>query len=399
MKKEKKSKKNICPKNPKIEGIKEIKEERSALLNMLEDIDEARQKVEEEKKKTDAIITNFTEGLLSFDQNGILSLINPQAISFLKVRRKNVIGKSIEELEKEPSFAPLIEVLGKDMRAVFRKEVKVNEDLVFEVSSIPMMEAEKDLGVLVIIHDISREKMIEKIKTEFVSLAAHQLRTPLSAIKWTLKMLLDGDLGVINEEQKEFINKTYQSNERMINLINDLLDVARIEEGNYLYKPVFTDIEPIVKFVIGSLKKESDDRNLEVEFKGSSDKLPKVKVDIEKIRLVIQNLLENAIKYTKPGGKIEVSLKRSDNNVEFLIKDSGVGISQDQQNRIFTKFFRAANVVRMETDGSGLGLFIAKNIVEAHGGNIWFESEEGKGTIFHFTLPIKEEFGEFLKGF
>ena len=399
MKKEKKSKKNICPKNPKIEGIKEIKEERSALLNMLEDIDEARQKVEEEKKKTDAIITNFTEGLLSFDQNGILSLINPQAISFLKVRRKNVIGKSIEELEKEPSFAPLIEVLGKDMRAVFRKEVKVNEDLVFEVSSIPMMEAEKDLGVLVIIHDISREKMIEKIKTEFVSLAAHQLRTPLSAIKWTLKMLLDGDLGVINEEQKEFINKTYQSNERMINLINDLLDVARIEEGNYLYKPVFTDIEPIVKFVIGSLKKESDDRNLEVEFKGSSDKLPKVKVDIEKIRLVIQNLLENAIKYTKPGGKIEVSLKRSDNNVEFLIKDSGVGISQDQQNRIFTKFFRAANVVRMETDGSGLGLFIAKNIVEAHGGNIWFESEEGKGTTFHFTLPIKEEFGEFLKGF
>jgi PAS domain S-box-containing protein len=366
---------------------------------MLEDIDEARQKVEEEKKKTDAIITNFTEGLLSFDQNGILSLINPQAISFLKVRRKDVIGKSIEELEKEPSFTPLIEVLGKDIRAVFRKEVKVNEDLVFEVSVMPMMEAEKDLGALVIIHDISREKMIERIKTEFVSLAAHQLRTPLSAIKWTLKMLLDGDLGVINEEQKEFINKTYQSNERMITLINDLLDVARIEEGNYLYKPIFTDIEPIVKFVIGSLKKESNDRNLEVEFKGSPEKLPKVKVDIEKIRLVIQNLFENAIKYTKPGGKIEVSLKRTKDKVEFLIKDSGVGISQDQQDRIFTKFFRAANVVRMETDGSGLGLFIAKNIVEAHGGSIWFESEEGKGTTFHFTLPIKEEFGEFLKGF
>jgi signal transduction histidine kinase len=185
----------------------------------------------------------------------------------------------------------------------------------------------------------------------------------------------------------------------MINLINDLLDVARIEEGKYLYKPIFTDIEPIIKFVINSLKKEIDDKKLIVGFNGPNEKLPKAKVDIEKIRLVIQNLLENAIKYTKTGGEITVSLKNVENRIQFSIKDTGVGISRDQQDRIFTKFFRAANVVRMETDGSGLGLFIAKNIVEAHGGRIWFESEEGKGTTFYFDLPIKEEFGEFLKEF
>ncbi|MBU0546591.1 MAG: ATP-binding protein [Patescibacteria group bacterium] len=378
---------------------KEVKEERLALLNMLEDIDEARKIVEEEKEKTEAIITNFTDGLLFFDKKGKLSLINLQASSFFKVKSEEVIGKSILELTKIPNLLPLVELLGKEIKGIFRKEIEIRENLVLEVNTIPTMKAEEKIGNLVILHDITRERIIERIKTEFVSLAAHQLRTPLSAIKWTMKMLLEGDLGPITDEQREFINKTYQSNERMIELINDLLDVARIEEGKYLYKPVFTNIEPIVKFVINSFKQEIEDRKIKLEFKKSFGVLPKAKVDIEKIRLVIQNLLENAVKYTKPGGDVTVSLKQIKDKIEFSIKDTGVGISQDQQKRIFTKFFRAANVVRMETDGSGLGLFIAKNIVEAHGGRIWFESEEEKGTTFYFNLPIKEEFGEFLKEF
>jgi len=120
---------------------------------------------------------------------------------------------------------------------------------------------------------------------------------------------------------------------------------------------------------------------------------------VEKMRLAVQNLLDNAIRYTSPGGWVTISLKHSKKEIEFSIKDSGVGVPKDQQKRVFSRFFRGTNVMRMETEGTGLGLYIVKNIIEAHGGKIWFESEEGKGTTFYFTLPIKQEFPEFLKNF
>jgi signal transduction histidine kinase len=233
------------------------------------------------------------------------------------------------------------------------------------------------------------------MKTEFVSISAHQLRTPLSAIKWTLKMFLDGDLGELTKEQREFLEKTYQSNERMISLINDLLNVTRIEEGRYLYRVVLTDIVKICQSITDSYKEEIKKRNLKMVFH-KPKKLPMVKVDVEKISLAIQNLIENSIRYTPAGGEIEIFLKEKKNEIEFSIKDTGIGIPKDQQHRVFTKFFRAPNATKMATEGSGLGLFITKNVVEAHGGKIWFESEEGKGTTFYFTLPIKsplETFG------
>ncbi|GAH23077.1 unnamed protein product, partial [marine sediment metagenome] len=220
--------------------------------------------------------------------------------------------------------------------------------------------------------------------------AAHQLRTPLSAIKWTLRMLLDGDLGKITEEQRGFIEKTYKSNERMISLINDLLDVTRIEEGRYLYKPVLTQIENVVQFVIDSFKEKIRRKKIKLEFKKPRKKLPEVRVDVEKVRLAINNLLDNAIRYTPVGGRVTTSLKCGKKEIELSVKDTGVGIPEDQKERVFTKFFRGANVMRMETEGTGLGLFITKNIIEAHGGRVWFESEENKGSVFHFTLPIKK---------
>ena len=379
--------------------LEDVEESKKALVNILEDVEEARGKAEEEKNKTLAVITNFADGLLVFDKEGKLSLMNPQAEDFFKMRGKEIIDKAIIELGTFPIIKPVVTLVGKEIKGIFRKEIQIKENLVLEVSTIPIMKEEEKMGTLVILHDITREKMIERMKTEFVSLSAHQLRTPLSAIKWTLRMLLDGDLGPILKEQREFIEKTYKSNERMINLINDLLDVTRIEEGKYLYKPVLTDFEPICQFVINSYREEVERRKLKIEFKKPEKKLPRVKVDVEKIRLAIQNLLENAIRYTKSGGEISVSLRDLKKEIEFSVRDTGVGIPKDQQARVFTKFFRAANVIRMETEGSGLGLFITKNIVETHGGRIWFESEEGKGTTFYFTLPVKEEFTEFLKGF
>ncbi len=378
---------------------KELKNAQVALLNMLEDVEEARGRAEEEKNKTMAIINNFTDGLLVFNPENKLSLINPQTEKIFDIKQRDVINRPLQELKTFPTIEPLALILLKETKEISRKEIQLKENLVIEISSVSILKGEEKLGNLIIIHDISREKLIEKMKTEFVSISAHQLRTPLSAIKWTIRMLLDGDLGELTLEQRDFLEKTYRSNEKMINLINSLLDVTRIEEGRYLYKPVLTEIEPICQFVIKSYEEEIKRKNITVDFKKPEKRLPKIMMDVEKIKLAIQNLLDNAIRYTPPGGKVTITLKYGKKEVGFSIKDSGVGIPKEQQSRVFTRFFRGANVMRMDTEGSGFGLYIVKNIIEAHGGKVWFESEEGKGATFYFNLPTKEEFTEFLKEF
>lgn len=379
---------------------RELEDTRRALINMLEDVEEARGGAEEERSKTQAIITNFADGLLVFDKNNVLTLVNPQAEIFFKIKTEKLTGKTITELARFPRLKSLMQALtnhplvktttNKEIKDIFRKELDIDKNLVIETSTFPILRGKEKLGVSIILHDISREKLIEQMKTEFVSLAAHQLRTPLSAIKWTLNMFLEGDLGQITQEQKDFLQKTYQSNERMISLINDLLNVTRIEEGRYLFKPTLTKIEDIITPIIKSYRGEMRRKKITFIFKKSKIKLPSVKIDKEKVGLAIENFIDNALKYTSPGGRVTVNIKYVNKEIEFSVKDSGIGIPENQKNRIFTKFFRGANVIRMETEGSGLGLFITKNIIEAHGGRIWFKSKEGSGSTFYFALPVKK---------
>ncbi|MDD5144585.1 MAG: ATP-binding protein [Candidatus Pacebacteria bacterium] len=376
----------------------ELQNSRRALMNILEDVEESRKRAEEERNKTLAIIKNFSDGLIVLDFEKKVSLANPQAEKFFNIASKDVVGKNIFDLTGVPTLVNLIDILKKEDK-VFRRELVLDKNLTIEVSASSMILGSIALGTLIILHDITREKTIEAMKTEFVSLSAHQLRTPLAAIKWSLQMFLEGDMGEINEGQKDLIGKAYQSNERMIALINDLLDVTRIEEGKYLFKPTLSDFGSVINFVVNSHKEEAKRKNIKVVFKKPGDKFPKILIDVEKMRLVIQNLLENAIKYTLPGGQISISLKDYKKEILFEISDTGVGIPKDQQGRIFSKFFRGSNVIRMETEGSGLGVFLSKNIIDAHGGKIWFESEEKKGTAFYFTIPVKKEFEEFLKEF
>ena len=257
-----------------------------------------------------------------------------------------------------------------------------------EVNTVFLEEGAEEGGILIILHDVTRDKLVERMKTEFVSIAAHQLRTPLSAIKWTLRMVLDGDTGELNAEQKDLLEKTYVSNERMISLINDLLNVSRIEEGRFLYKQQLASLEEIVSIVIDSSQELLKMKKMTLTFDKPKEALPQVSVDKEKMELAIQNLLENAVKYTPEGGKINISLEKNNRDIVFKIKDTGVGIPEDQHERIFTKFFRGDNVIRMETEGSGLGLYTTRNIIDAHKGKIWFDSKEGEGTVFYFTIPI-----------
>ncbi|MCK4454309.1 HAMP domain-containing protein [Candidatus Parcubacteria bacterium] len=351
-------------------------------------LNEARLRTEEEKNKTLDIINNFSDGLLVFDKKNNLSLINPRAKEFLNVETEEVANKDISELHRFGNFGKLVNILGEERKEVFREELVVHKNLVLEVSAIFILRNREKIGTLVSLHDITREKMIENMKTEFVSISAHQLRTPLSAIKWTLRMLLDGDLGAISEKQKEFLEKTYKSNERMITLINDLLNVTRIEEGRYVFKVFLFDIEEICQSIVNSFQEEAKQKDIKLVLKKPGEKLPRIKLDNEKISLAIQNLVENAIRYSPSNGEVTVSLRRANMSIELCVRDTGIGIPGDQLDRVFSKFFRGANVMRIDTEGTGLGLYIAKNIIEAHKGRIWFESKEGEGSTFCFKLPI-----------
>ena len=360
----------------------ELKRVQAALLNILEDTEGARRMTEEEKDKTQTIITNFTDGLLLFDKNHNLALINPKAENFFKIDR----ARGLKEIAEIPSLKKLTEFLGSDIKDIFRKEFIMAKDFILEVSAISMEKDNIDLGNLVVLHDVSREKIIEKLKTEFVSLAAHQLRTPLSAIKWSLRMILDGDLGNINKDQEEIMEKTYQSNERMIALVNDLLNVARIEEGEYAISPTSIDMVKICRSAINSIADGFKKKGIEFKFIKSSHKPIMIFVDEEKLGLVLQNMLDNALKYTEKLGKVSLSLKETPTNVTVEVRDTGIGIAKNEQKRVFSKFFRASEAVLAEPAGSGLGLYMAKNIIDSHGGEIGFKSQPGKGTTFYFTL-------------
>ncbi len=355
------------------------------------------------KDKAQLIIKNLADGILVFDEKNALVMINPKAEEFLGVKGKEVIGKNFSELISLPTLKPLMNFFDyQNVWGIFKKEIfeETQKGLLLEINTIPLIEDSQRPGTVVILHDITREKKIEKLKTEFISLVAHQLRTPLSAIKWALEMLLEGSFGQLNEEQKNLLDRTYKSNERMISLIKDLLNVTKIEEGKYIFDYSPENLQEITQEIIDGFQEKIQKKNLKFDFKKPIDgKFPEVKMDKEKIKLVIENLINNAIKYTPERGEVIISLKCDKLGVEFQIQDSGIGIPKNQQERVFSKFFRTANAIQMETDGSGLGLYLAKNIIEAHRGEIGFKSEEGKGSTFWFTLPLKEEFEEILERF
>lgn len=234
-----------------------------------------------------------------------------------------------------------------------------------------------------------RLRKLDEIKSGFISVVAHQLRTPLSGIKWTLNLLISGDMGPLATEQKTFLMKAYESNDRMISLVNDMLGADRIESGKvrYVFQPVL--LGDVIDNVLFELLPQAKAKGLSIRFAPNHADVPKVKADPEKLRAVFQNLLENSIKYSRTGGTVEIGMDVTpENEIRVSIKDDGIGIPREQQKNIFERFFRAQNAIKLETDGSGLGLFIVKSIIERHGGHISFESEEGRGVTFYFTLPV-----------
>lgn len=230
-------------------------------------------------------------------------------------------------------------------------------------------------------------KNINLVKSDLISISAHQLRTSLSASKWILKMFLDKDLGQLTSEQENLINKAYESTERMIHLTNDMLTLNHTEDTILKFNFSKINLVELLDETIFEFYSESRKKEIELIFLKPNTSIPEIQADKEMIRVVLQNLIENSIKYSNEKGKVMISIGVSGQNVELSVRDEGITIAKEDQPKIFEKFYRAENAKQKEIIGSGLGLFTTKKIVEHHNGKIWFESNE-KGTTFFVTLPL-----------
>jgi len=246
------------------------------------------------------------------------------------------------------------------------------------------------LFIIAVIITRSFERLAEasRMKSEFISVVSHQLRSPLSNLRWAIELLMSGRLGKIEEKQTEYFRILKENSGRMGELVSDLLIVSRIETATLPQKRKEISLEDLIKKLISEFKPFAQASNVEIEFK-SEENLPKILADPSQIRLVVENLLDNAVRYIKDRGKVKMLLSRRGQNLYFEIEDNGVGIPKEDQKYIFQKFFRSENILRYQTQGSGLGLYISKAIIERSGGKIGFKSQEGVGSTFWFTLPIK----------
>ena len=251
------------------------------------------------------------------------------------------------------------------------------------------------LGYLLIksvIMEIKRREEIERIdrvKSEFISIVSHQLRTPLTAIKGYISMILEGTYGNIPEKMEKPLVHIYKSNERLIKLVNDILNLSKLETGKIEFEPGPTSLKELIAEVVEELKINAEKKNLYLQFAEIKEPLPEIMVDRNKLRQVILNIIDNAIKYTQEGG-IAIKLEKTNDQVKIQISDTGEGMTKEEINNLFQMFSRATAGTQLHTEGAGLGLYVARRFIEIHGGKIWAESSgKGRGSTFFIQLPIK----------
>ena len=274
-------------------------------------------------------------------------------------------------------------------------QAMTTEDLAWQILGFGLFILFCIFGYLLIrsvMLEIRRRQEIEKIdkaKSEFISIASHQLRTPLTAVKGYISMILEGTYGQLSEKQAEPLKNVYQSNERLMRLVNDLLDLSRLDAGKIEFSPELVSLEEMVSGIVEELRINAEKKGLHIKMVRPSGSLPKIMVDQDKLRQVILNIVDNAIKYTKEGG-IAIELKKVGEEEEIEISDTGEGMDEGELNSLFQMFSRATAGTQLHAEGAGLGLYVAKQFIEMHRGRIWAESPgKGKGSTFYIRLPIR----------
>lgn len=376
-----------------------LREAQDAVLDVLVDVKKSKSKIEEEKAKSEAIFSSIGEGLVVLDEKGIVNVVNQKALVLLDFRRSSPLGKSWENVlvvqEKEKIFEKDKKTLSFDKIFVEVPENKIlhlfrTDKTSFPalISASPIILNNKHVGAVVAFRDVTREMEVDKAKSEFVSLASHQLRTPLSSINWFSEMLMDKEIGELNEKQNSYLMEIDKSSHRMTELVGALLNVSRIELGTLVINPTPTDIRKVMKDVLDELKLAINQKKIKVKIDFQKN-LSILNVDDKIIRVAFQNLVSNAVKYTQEGGQIKIEIKEKNKDIIISVADNGLGIPKKFHERIFSKLYRADNVRNTDTAGTGLGLYITKSIIEQSGGKIWFESP---------TTEIKNKNGEMIAG-
>ncbi|MCX8067007.1 MAG: GAF domain-containing protein [Anaerolineae bacterium] len=349
-----------------------------------------------EAAKMQAILEGVADGVLFADASGQIVLFNAAAERILEIPRREALGRSIREM------LGLYGVEGRKWLATVEEWAahpadRTPEDFIAErlqlgdrvvsVHASPVIRGKEYLGTVSVFRDITAEVEADRAKSEFISTVSHELRTPMTSIKGYADLLVLGMAGPLNEQQKHFINIIRNNAERMVALVNDLLDISRIESGRLQLDLRALHIREVVDQVVTALQPRAQNKNLTLTANVPTD-LPPVWGDPNRVAQILTNLISNAIQYTPPGGRVTVSAQTNGDMLEISVADTGIGISKEDQKKIFDRFFRANDPLVQETPGTGLGLPITASLVQMHGGQIWVESELGEGSTFTFTLPL-----------
>jgi PAS domain S-box-containing protein len=360
------------------------------------DLEAERNRAVAVKQKDEAILASIIDAVMAVDTKGKITLFNQTMARMTGQSSDDAMGQPCEQVVRfvgedhiMPDYRFIHHLLSKGGESELEIAMLGQDDqpILTRVTASAITVKGEVTGAIMVLRDITHEKEVDRMKTEFISLASHQLRTPLSAIKWFSELLLSGDGGKLKPDQQDFAQSIAESTERMIELVNSLLNISRMESGRIMIDPKPTDLKELVSGIINDLKAKTEERN-QTLIVSVHEGLPLIKVDPRLISQVYLNLLTNAIKYSPTDGEISVFISRKDNKIISQVSDNGYGIPESQHDKVFQKFFRAENITKIETDGTGLGLYLIKSIVESSGGEIWFESVEGKGTTFWFTIPL-----------
>jgi PAS domain S-box-containing protein len=354
------------------------------------ELEEVIHQVNSEKEKTDRIIREITDGVIVIDETGKILLTNPAARMLLLGQKGYAIPANPFPFFPVPQMREIFD----DSTEKAPKEIEVYDSSlgthrVLKTTCSPLTDERGRLfGKLAVLHDITSFKEVDRLKSDFISQVSHELRTPLTSIKGYIDNLRDGIAGALVKKQVDYLDRMSKNADHLARLISDLLDVSRIESGKMTMNRTFLSFQVLIEEVVKNIRPIAEEKSLEIvleEFMGKS----RIRGDQDKLEQVITNLLYNAIKFTPPAGRITIRLQRDEQFLTTSIRDTGIGIPAEKQARIFERFFRIEQDLSSNTNGTGLGLFISKNLIEMHGGRIWVTSEVGNGSEFSFTLPIR----------
>lgn len=341
-------------------------------------------------------VDNASDQIVITDPEGIVVYGNKAVESTTGYSANEALGKKAAVLWKVPmpdNFYKKMWQTIKEDKKTFKSEVKNKhkDGHLYDasISISPVLDEKNEVIYFVgIERDITQEKEIDRAKSEFVSLASHQLKTPLSVIGWYTEMLLGGDAGRITKKGKQFLEEIYKSNKRMVELVNSLLNISRLELGTFTVDNKKIDIIKYIKEILPEFEILTKDKKIKLHKKFHKD-IPKIKADTNLLNIILQNLLSNSVKYTQEKGKIKIIVSKDTENIIINVEDNGYGIPKRQQHKIFSKMFRADNVIDKDTSGTGLGLYLVKKVLDAVGGIVSFESEENEGTTFTVKIPLE----------